>query len=323
MLINSKDKIYIAGHNGMAGKAIHNALLKKGYSNFLKVNRKELDLKDFKAVSDFIDANKPDVVVLAAATVGGIQANNKYPVNFLLDNLKIQTNLIENAWKFGTRRLLFLGSSCIYPKNCNQPIKESYLLQSPLEKTNEWYAIAKIAGIKLCEALRKQYDFDAIAVMPTNLYGPGDNFNFSNSHVLPALIRKFYEAKIFNKDEVVCWGSGRPKREFMFIEDFGDACVFILENFSPDINKKESIYLNVGTGQDLTILEIAEKIAILSDFKGKISWDKSKPDGTLQKKLNINLLENLGWKSKFSLEEGLRRTIKYFEKNYKSKSIRL
>lgn len=323
MLINSKDKIYIAGHNGMAGKAIHNALLKKGYSNFLKVNRKELDLKDFKAVSDFIDANKPDVVVLAAATVGGIQANNKYPVNFLLDNLKIQTNLIENAWKFGTRRLLFLGSSCIYPKNCNQPIKESYLLQSPLEKTNEWYAIAKIAGIKLCEALRKQYDFDAIAVMPTNLYGPGDNFNLSNSHVLPALIRKFYEAKIFNKDEVVCWGSGRPKREFMFIEDFGDACVFILENFSPDINKKESIYLNVGTGQDLTILEIAEKIAILSDFKGKISWDKSKPDGTLQKKLNINLLENLGWKSKFSLEEGLRRTIKYFEKNYKSKSIRL
>ena len=307
----------------MAGKAIHNALLKKGYSNFLKVNRKELDLKDFKAVSDFIDANKPDVVVLAAATVGGIQANNKYPVNFLLDNLKIQTNLIENAWKFGTRRLLFLGSSCIYPKNCNQPIKESYLLQSPLEKTNEWYAIAKIAGIKLCEALRKQYDFDAIAVMPTNLYGPGDNFNLSNSHVLPALIRKFYEAKIFNKDEVVCWGSGRPKREFMFIEDFGDACVFILENFSPDINKKESIYLNVGTGQDLTILEIAEKIAILSDFKGKISWDKSKPDGTLQKKLNINLLENLGWKSKFSLEEGLRRTIKYFEKNYKSKSIRL
>ena len=323
MMINYTDKIYIAGHNGMAGKAINNALLKKGYSNFLKVNRKELDLRDFKAVSDFLDAKKPDVVVLAAATVGGIQANNKYPVNFLLDNLKIQTNLIENAWKFGTRRLLFLGSSCIYPKNCNQPIKESYLLQSPLEKTNEWYAIAKIAGIKLCEALRKQYGFDSIAVMPTNLYGPGDNFNLSNSHVLPALIRKFYEAKIFNKEEVVCWGSGRPKREFMFIEDFGDACVFILENFNPDINNKESIYLNVGTGQDLTILEIAEKIAILSDFKGKISWDKSKPDGTLQKKLNINLLANLGWKSKFSLEEGLKRTIIYFEKNYNSKSIRL
>ena len=323
MLINYTDKIYIAGHNGMAGKAIHNALLKKGYSNFLKVNRKELDLRDFKAVSDFLDAKRPDVVVLAAATVGGIQANNKYPVNFLLDNLKIQTNLIENAWKFGTRRLLFLGSSCIYPKNCNQPIKESYLLQSPLEKTNEWYAIAKIAGIKLCEALRKQYEFDSIAVMPTNLYGPGDNFNLSNSHVLPALIRKFYEAKIFHKEEVVCWGSGRPKREFMFIEDFGDACVFILENFNPDINNKESIYLNVGTGQDLTILEIAEKIAILSDFKGKISWDKSKPDGTLQKKLDINLLANLGWKSKFSLEEGLKRTIKYFEKNYNSKSIRL
>ena len=315
-MLLKKDKIFIAGHRGMAGRSICKALNEKGYKNLVLKNRNELDLQDFIAVENFFDKNKPDVVVIAAATVGGIKSNNNNPVNFILNNLKIQNNIIEMAWKYKTRRLLFLGSSCIYPKNSIQPIKEEYLLTGKLEETNQWYAIAKIAGMKLCEALRKQYGFDAISVMPTNLYGPGDNFNLDNSHVLPALLRKFYEAKLYSKKEVLCWGSGKPRREFMYVDEFGKACVYVLENFHPQLQNNEIPFLNIGTG-------VAQKIADLIDFKGNIIWDIKEPDGTFQKKLNVDKLNQLGWKSEVSIDEGLSKTMEYFIKSYKSKDVRL
>ncbi len=257
-------------------------------------------------------AFEPSVVVLAAAKVGGIHANNSYPADFLLENLKIQTNVIETAWRYGVRRMLFLGSSCIYPKFAEQPIKEESLLTGALEPTNEWYAIAKITGIKLCESLRKQYGFDAISLMPTNLYGPGDNYHPENSHVLPALIRRFHEAKEAGATSVMCWGTGSPMREFLHADDLGKACVFVLENWSPlssdapkdDIGQTLA-FLNVGTGVDLTIKELAEQIAAVVGFEGTIEWDISKPDGTPKKQLEVSRMRGLGWSAQIPLAAGL------------------
>ena len=317
-LIKADDRFFVAGARGMAGSAICRALQEKGYGDETKggalliPNRQELDLLNQEAVKAWYQANKPDVVVLAAAKVGGIYANDTYPADFLLENLKIQTNVIEGAWKAGVRRLLFLGSSCIYPKFAEQPIKEESLLTGALEPTNEWYAIAKITGIKLCESLRKQYGFDAISLMPTNLYGPGDNYHPENSHVLPALIRRFHEAKEAGAESVTCWGTGSPMREFLHVDDLGKACVFALENWSAldqDAPKEDQgkplAFLNVGTGVDLTIKELAEQIAAVVGFEGSIEWDTSKPDGTPKKQLEVSRMKGLGWSSRIPLAEGL------------------
>ena len=328
-LINKKDLIYVAGHNGMVGAAITRFLQKNSYDNLLLPNRKDLDLLDTIEVKNWFQKNKPEVVILAAAKVGGIEANKNYPGDFILENIKIQTNIIENSWKSGVKRFLFLGSSCIYPKLAKQPLKEEYLLTGQLEPTNEPYAIAKIAGIKLCSALKKQYGFDAISLMPTNLYGPGDNYNLKSSHVMPALIRKFYEAKLKNKSEVICWGSGAPKREFLYVDDLAEAAIFILENISSESvpNNKFSLNLdsliNVGTGFDISIKNLAEIIAKELNYKGNIRWETNKPDGTPRKLLDVSQLKNLGWQAKTSLEKGINLTIKNFEKEFKNKSIRL
>ncbi len=315
-LIKPSDKIYVAGHRGMAGSAICRALSKAGYLNLLTSPRADLNLLDEAAVKDWFEINKPDVVVVAAAKVGGILANNNYPADFLLENLKIQTNLIETAWRSGVQRLLFLGSSCIYPKFAIQPIKEESLLTGALETTNEWYAIAKIAGIKLCQALRKQHGFDAISLMPTNLYGPGDNYHPSNSHVIAALLRRFYEAHQNSAPSVTCWGSGTPRREFLHVDDLAAAAVFCLENWDPsrikapkDQNGEPLHYLNVGSGSDVTIKELAELIAEKIGFKGLINWDSSKPDGTPQKLLDVDQLQSIGWSASISLAEGLQKVI--------------
>ena len=315
-LIKPSNKIYVAGHRGMAGSAICRALSKAGYSNLLTSPRADLNLLDEAAVKDWFEINKPDVVVVAAAKVGGILANNNYPADFLLENLKIQTNIIETAWRSGVQRLLFLGSSCIYPKFAIQPIKEESLLTGALETTNEWYAIAKIAGIKLCQALRKQHGFDAISLMPTNLYGPGDNYHPSNSHVIAALLRRFYEAHQINAPSVTCWGSGTPRREFLHVDDLAAAAVFCLENWDPsrikapkDQSGEPLHYLNVGSGSDVTIKELAELIAEKIGFKGLINWDSSKPDGTPQKLLDVDQLQSMGWSASISLAEGLQKVI--------------
>ena len=315
-LIKQSDKIYVAGHRGMAGSAICRALSKAGYSNLLTSPRADLNLLDEAAVKYWFEINKPNVVVVAAAKVGGILANNNYPADFLLENLKIQTNLIETAWRSGVRRLLFLGSSCIYPKFAPQPIKEESLLTGPLEATNEWYAITKIAGIKLCQALRKQHGFDAISLMPTNLYGLGDNYHPSNSHVIAALLRRFYEAHQINAASVTCWGSGTPRREFLHVDDLAAAAVFCLKNWDPsrieapkDQSGEPLHYLNVGSGSDVTIKELAELIAEKIGFKGLINWDISKPDGTPQKLLDVDQLQSMGWSASISLAEGLKKVI--------------
>ena len=317
-LIKADDRFFVAGARGMAGSAICRALQEKGYGDEAKggalliPNRQELDLLNQEAVKAWYQANTPDVVVLAAAKVGGIYANDTYPADFLLENLKIQTNVIEGAWKAGVRRFLFLGSSCIYPKFAEQPIKEESLLTGSLEPTNEWYAIAKITGIKLCESLRKQYGFDAISLMPTNLYGPGDNYHPENSHVLPALIRRFHEAKEAGSKSVTCWGTGSPMREFLHVDDLGKACVFALENWSAldqdtprDDQGNPLAFLNVGTGVDLTIKELAEQIAAVVGFEGTIEWDTSKPDGTPKKQLEVSRMKELGWSAQIPLAEGL------------------
>ncbi len=321
-LIDKKNKIYIAGHNGMVGSAIREIFLKNGYKNLVFKNRQELDLSNQIEVRKFFEIQKPEIVVLAAAKVGGIAANSNYPTEFILENLKIQTNVIETAWKYGVKRFLFLGSSCIYPKFSKQPIKESYLLEGNLEPTNEYYAIAKIAGIKLCQAMRKQYNFDAICLMPTNLYGPGDNYDFTNSHVLPALIRKFYEAKKTKINNVSCWGDGSPLREFLHSQDLAEACLFALENYYPqftDINTN-LIHLNVGTGKDITIKELAKLIASSIGYKGNINWDKSKPNGTPQKKLDISQIKDLGWEPKIKLKDGIKKTIEDYVVNLENKN---
>ncbi len=303
-LINPDDRIFVAGHRGMAGSAICRALQRAGYQQILTATREELDLLDPVAVHDWFALMRPTVVVLAAAKVGGIAANNNYPSDFLLDNLKIQTHVIETAWRSGVRRMLFLGSSCIYPRECPQPIKEEYLLTGPLEPTNEWYAIAKIAGIKLCQALRKQHGFDAISMMPTNLYGPGDNYHPTNSHVMAALIRRFHEAKEDGASSVTCWGTGTPLREFLHADDLGEACVHALEHYSPEASLPVQ-HLNVGTGVDLTIRELAEQVAHAVGYTGEILWDASKPDGTPKKQLDVSRLSDLGWTAKIKLDKGI------------------
>ena len=329
-LINKEDKIFIAGGGGMVGSAIKRKLNNLGFKNLISPNSSKLDLKNSDLVFNWFKENKPDIVICAAAKVGGIFANNTYPVDFLLDNLKIQNNVIEGAWKNKVRRFLFLGSSCVYPKNSSQPIKEEELLKSSLEKTNECYALAKISGIKLCQALRKQYGFDAISLMPTNLYGKGDNYHSSNSHVLPALLDRFHSHKIEKKAYIECWGSGNPRREFLHVDDLADASIFALENWDP--NKKDAPldqlgeplnWINVGTGIDLSIKELAKLIAKITSFNGEIIWNEDKPDGTFRKLLNVSKLEKLGWKSKISLEEGLRTTYKDYKKELKENKLRI
>ena len=323
-LINREQRIFVAGHKGMAGSAIKRSLLNSGYKNLLEVDRSILNLEDQYEVNKWIKFNKPDVVIIAAAKVGGIIANNNLPADFILRNLAIQTNLIKSSFENNVKRLLFLGSSCIYPKFSKQPIKEEYLLTSSLEKTNQWYAIAKIAGLKLCQALRKQYGFDAISLMPTNLYGPGDNYHPTQSHVLPSFIRRFTEA-VFNQDDTIqCWGSGSPKREFLHVDDLGDATVFALENFDPNssdllLDEDGEIinYLNVGTGIDLTIKELSEKVAQYTGFRGKVIWDTSKPDGTPQKKLDISRIKTLGWRPKIGIDSGIKSTINIYKSQIK------
>ena len=308
--IGKEKKIFIAGHSGMVGSAIFRKLKNNGYLNLLTVSRADLDLTDTFSVKKWYKGNKPDVVVIAAAKVGGILANNSFPAQFLLDNLKIQNNLIEGAFENDVSRLLFLGSSCIYPKFASQPIKEEALLTDSLETTNQWYAIAKISGIKLCEALNLQYGFDAISLMPTNLYGPGDNYHPENSHVIPALINKFINASQNNKKKVICWGSGSPYREFLYVDDLADACKFVLENWKPD--REEIKYLNVGTGKDIKIKKIAEIISKKCGFNGDIEWDRSKPDGTPKKQLDISKIRSLGWEPKTSFDAGLNLTIENY-----------
>ena len=334
-LIKADDRFFVAGARGMAGSAICRALQDKGYGDeakggaLLTPTRQELDLLNHEAVKAWYEDNKLDVVVLAAAKVGGIYANDTYPADFLLENLKIQTNVIEGAWKAGVRRLLFLGSSCIYPKFAEQPIREEALLTGSLEPTNEWYAIAKITGIKLCESLRKQYGFDAISLMPTNLYGPGDNYHPENSHVLPALIRRFHEAKEGGLETVTCWGTGSPMREFLHVDDLGKACVFALENWSAldqdtprDDQGKPLAFLNVGTGVDLTIKELAEQIAAVVGFEGTIEWDTSKPDGTPKKQLDVSRMKGLGWNAQILLSQGLPAAYKDLFSSQAAKTLR-
>ncbi len=318
-----KDKFFIAGGSGMVGGAIYRKLKLNGYGNpknggsILIPKRRELDLLNINKVEEWFKLNKPSVVIIAAAKVGGILANSTKPTEFLLENLKIQANIIETSWKYGVRRLLFLGSSCIYPKHAEQPIQEESLLSGYLEATNEWYAIAKIAGLKLCEALRKQYSFDAITLMPTNLYGPGDNYDSKNSHVMAALLKKFYYASEKKMSKVICWGTGKPLREFLHVDDLGNAAVFALEKWNPsnknnpiDRNGNPLLFLNVGTGREISIMNLAEKIAEISNFKGEIIWDKSKPNGTPRKVLNINKILDLGWKPEISLDKGIRDTFR-------------
>ena len=326
-LITPADRIFVAGHRGMAGSAICRALQRAGYGDpaqggaLLTVPRKELDLLDPAAVGAWFASHQPTVVVLAAAKVGGIHFNDTYPADFLLDNLKIQTHVIETAWRSGVRRLLFLGSSCIYPKFADQPIREEALLTSALEPTNEWYAIAKITGIKLCEALRRQHGFDAISLMPTNLYGPGDNYHPTNSHVLPALIRRFHEAAEANAPSVTCWGTGTPMREFLHVDDLGEACVFALERWQP--GPEDQQFLNVGTGVDLTIRELAEAVAAATGYQGEIRWDASKPDGTPKKQLDVSRMKALGWQARIPLAEGLSSTVAEFRRALQQELVRL
>ena len=324
-LIEKSDRIFIAGHNGMVGNAILKELKESGYGSYsggkiLIAPRKELNLLNEEKVKEWFSQNKPNVVIVAAAKVGGIYANNTYPTEFLLENLKIQNNLIQTSWEEGVKRLLFLGSSCIYPKFANQPIKEESLLTGELEPTNENYALAKIAGIKLCQALRIQYGFDAISLMPTNLYGEGDNYHPKNSHVIPGLIKKFCDAKRENYSIVECWGSGQPLREFLNVSDLAKACKIALEKWNPDNvdspkddNGNNLYFLNVGTGDDISIRDLAEQIAQIVSFKGEIRWNTNYHDGTPKKVLDVSRIKKLGWEPTISLKDGLRETIKIYE----------
>jgi GDP-L-fucose synthase len=303
----NKDEIaYVAGHRGLVGSALVRRLTAGGNSHLLLRTHAELELRDQQAVNEFFASERPSQVYLAAAKVGGILANDTSPADFLRDNLQIQTNVIDAAMRFGTRKLLFLGSSCIYPKYAPQPMPESCLLTGPLEPTNEWYAIAKIAGIKLCQAYRRQYGFNAIAAMPTNLYGPGDNFNLAKSHVLPALIRRFHEARVNDAASVIVWGTGEPRREFLHVDDLADALLFLMTNYDGEE------LVNVGWGEDLSIRELAELIKKVVGFKGAIEFDSTKPDGTPRKLLDTTRLSQLGWRPRVGLEAGLRSTYAWF-----------
>ncbi|WP_163400492.1 GDP-L-fucose synthase family protein [Flavobacterium fluviatile] len=307
--MKSNTKIYIAGHKGMVGSAIWRTLSDKGFTNLTGVSSSELDLRNQQAVHDFIAEQKPEVIIDAAARVGGILANNDYPYQFIMENMQIQNNLIDSALQNNVEKFIFLGSSCIYPKLAPQPLKEDYLLTDTLEPTNEWYAIAKITGVKACQAIRKQFGKDYVSLMPTNLYGTHDNFDLNTSHVLPAMIRKFHEAKENNHVPVTLWGSGTPMREFLFVDDMAQAVVFALENKLPD-------YLyNVGTGEDLTIKHLAETIQKITGHTGEIIWDSTKPDGTPRKLMDVTKMHDLGWKHKIELQEGIQKTYDWFLEN--------
>lgn len=306
--MNLDSKIYIAGHSGLVGSAILRTLKKEGYSNLIYRTHKELDLTNQKDVSNFFKSESPEYVFLAAAKVGGIHANNTYPAEFIYENLQIQTNVIHNAYLSHVKKLMFLGSICVYPKFAEVPVKEESLLTGDLEPTNDAYAIAKIAGIKMCQSYRKQYNCDFISVMPCNLYGINDNFHPTNSHVLPSLIRKFHEAKVGNLEEVVCWGDGNARREFMNADDVASACLFLMENYSSDQ------IINIGCGYDYTIKEIVEIIKQIVDFKGNVVWDTTKPNGTPKRLLDNNKLSNLGWSPKIKLKDGLKETYNWYLK---------
>jgi GDP-L-fucose synthase len=310
--MNSDDPVLVAGHTGLVGGAITRQLVERGFSRLLLPGHGELDLTNQPDVDAFFATNRPRYVFLAAAKVGGILANDTYPADFLRENLQIQTNIIDAAYRHGTQKLLFLGSSCVYPRLAPQPLKEEYLLSGPLESTNEWYAVAKIAGIKMSQAYWRQHGFHAISAMPTNLYGPGDNFDLRNSHVLPALIRKFHEAKELGQSEVVLWGSGTPRREFLHVDDLADALVFLMDHYeSPEL-------INVGTGEDMTIAYLAALVARIVGFTGKLVLDPSKPDGTPRKLLDVSRIHALGWRARIPLEEGIRDTYDWFIRNRSS-----
>lgn len=311
--LDRSGRVFLAGDKGLVGAAILRHLLSQGFSNIVTRSRQKLDLSNSDAVGRFFEEERPDYVFIAAAKVGGIKANSDHPTEFLLENLQIQNAIIPAAHKYGVKKLLFLGSSCIYPRDVQpQPICESDLLTGPLEPTNEWYAIAKIAGIKLCQALRQQYGFDAICAMPTNLYGPGDNFHPSGSHVMPALIRRLVEAQEENRPEVVCWGTGRPRREFLHVDDLASACLHLMDNY------RGSELVNVGCGADISIKELAEMVAEAAGYKGALAWDTSKPDGTYQKLLNVDKLRGLGWKPQIELKQGIVETVAWYRNNYRA-----
>jgi GDP-L-fucose synthase len=311
VIVNINSKIYIAGHRGMVGSAIKRNLDSKRYGNFVFRTHHELDLTDQQAVNEFFKAERPEYVFLAAAKVGGILANSRFPAEFIYENLMIEVNVIHAAYLYGVKKLLFLGSSCIYPKLAPQPLKEEYFLTGSLEETNEAYAIAKIAGIRLCKHYNQQYGTNFISVMPTNLYGPNDNFDLNTSHVMPALIRKFYEAKMNNKPEVTVWGTGSPLREFMHADDMADACVYLMENYSYD---EVGEFINIGIGKDISIKELAELIKDITGYKGKIVYDTSKPDGTPRKLLDVTKLHSLGWEDRISLREGIKSVFDEYQK---------
>ena len=308
-MITKSTKIYIAGHKGMVGSAVSRALESKGYSNMICKNSSELDLRNQQAVNDFYSLEKPEVVIDAAAKVGGIQANKDNPYQFLMENMQIQNNLIDGAFKFGIEKFIFLGSSCIYPKFAPQPLKEEYLLTDSLEPTNEWYAIAKITGVKACQSIRKQFGKDYVSLMPTNLYGYNDNFDLKSSHVLPAMIRKFHEAKENNHSPVTLWGSGTPMREFLFVDDLAHAVIYALEN------KLSDHLYNVGSGKDIAIKELAETIQKAVGHQGEIIWDSSKPDGTPRKLMDVSKMNSMGWTYSTELNEGIEITYKWFLEN--------
>lgn len=307
MTVSTKSRIYVAGHRGLVGSAVIRALQKQGFENLIVRSRRELDLTEQSAVRNFFKDTRPEVVVMAAARVGGIHANNTHPAGFLRDNLLIQDNVIDAAQKSGVGKFVFLGSSCIYPKMAPQPIKEDYLLTGSLEPTNEWYAIAKIAGLKMCQAYRREYGFNAISLMPTNLYGPGDNFDLQNSHVLPALIRKFHEAKTRNDPTVTIWGTGTPRREFLHVDDLADAILYLLQSYDD-----ESI-VNIGWGEDVTISELADMVMSAIGYRGQLVFDASKPNGTPRKLLDVTRVTNLGWRPRISLKDGIEGTYAWFK----------
>ncbi len=308
-MLNKEDKIYVAGHRGLVGSAIVRNLKEKGYRNVIGRTHKELDLTDQAAVRAFFEAERPDVVVLAAAKVGGINANNTTPAEFAYINMQIQCNVIECCHRFGVKKLLFLGSTCIYPRMAPQPIPEDALLTGPLEETNEAYAIAKISGLEMCKFYKRQYGDDFISCMPTNLYGPHDNYDLSGSHVMPAMIRKFHEAKVNGAPSVELWGTGTPLREFLYVDDMADACVFLLENYSGEQ------HVNIGTGKEITIRELAQTVKNVVGYEGEIVWNKDMPDGTPRKLTNVDKLHNLGWTHKVELEEGVELAYRWFKEN--------
>ncbi len=309
MTLTTDSKIYVAGHRGLVGSAVVRALEAQGYTNLEVRTHRELELTEQAAVRDFFDRERPAAVVMAAARVGGIQANNTRPAEFIRDNLLIQDNVIDAAYRAGVAKFVFLGSSCIYPKLAPQPIKEEYLLTGALEATNEWYAIAKIAGVKMCQAYRREYGFNAISLMPTNLYGPGDNFDLQNSHVLPALIRRFHEAKLRGDAALAVWGTGTPRREFLHVDDLADAVVYLLKTYDGEP------IVNIGWGEDVSIKELAEMVADVSGFKGRLEFDPTKPDGTPRKLLDTSRLTSLGWQPKITLRSGIEQTYAWFKEH--------